>query len=318
MEDGSLGTGAGLSPRRPGSINDRDRPRCHFLPPRHWMNDPNGLIQWRGRHPLLYQLPAQSQRRLLGYHALGARRRRRPGPLARSTDRADVDPRLPRRGRLLLRLRRRQRRRPDDRPHRGPRAGSAALRRHGERRPRRLGEVSRQPRDLRAAARPRSGGLSRPGCLAGGRHLVPAHRRRYSGRGGHQTALPVGRPPRLGVPAPVQLPATAAWSSRSGWSRCGSARAWCRWGQAPANRLGLRRHRSPQHALPGLLSRDLRRPQADCGSPGHGRPRRPRLRSAADAGRPRSVPDVRVDLGGGEDGRGGTRRGRRNVAAAPA
>ncbi len=31
------------------------RPRYHFLPPRHWMNDPNGLIHWRGRYHLFYQ-----------------------------------------------------------------------------------------------------------------------------------------------------------------------------------------------------------------------------------------------------------------------
>ncbi|HVL24384.1 MAG TPA: glycoside hydrolase family 32 protein [Thermomicrobiales bacterium] len=35
--------------------NDRHRPRYHFLPPRNWMNDPNGLIHWRGRYHLFYQ-----------------------------------------------------------------------------------------------------------------------------------------------------------------------------------------------------------------------------------------------------------------------
>src|SRR5262249_57434108 len=30
-------------------LDDPHRPRYHFLPPANWMNDPNGLIQWRGR-----------------------------------------------------------------------------------------------------------------------------------------------------------------------------------------------------------------------------------------------------------------------------
>ncbi len=34
---------------------DPHRPRYHFLPPAHWMNDPNGLIQWRGKYHLFYQ-----------------------------------------------------------------------------------------------------------------------------------------------------------------------------------------------------------------------------------------------------------------------
>lgn len=35
--------------------HDRLRPRTHFLPPAHWMNDPNGLIQWQGQYHLFYQ-----------------------------------------------------------------------------------------------------------------------------------------------------------------------------------------------------------------------------------------------------------------------
>jgi beta-fructofuranosidase len=34
---------------------DRHRPRYHFLPPSNWMNDPNGLIHWRGQYHLFYQ-----------------------------------------------------------------------------------------------------------------------------------------------------------------------------------------------------------------------------------------------------------------------
>jgi beta-fructofuranosidase len=35
--------------------HDPHRPRYHFLPPSNWMNDPNGLIHWRGRYHLFYQ-----------------------------------------------------------------------------------------------------------------------------------------------------------------------------------------------------------------------------------------------------------------------
>ena len=35
--------------------NDIHRPRYHFLPAANWMNDPNGVIQWRGRYHLFFQ-----------------------------------------------------------------------------------------------------------------------------------------------------------------------------------------------------------------------------------------------------------------------
>ena len=34
---------------------DPHRPRYHFLPPENWMNDPNGMIQWKGRYHMFYQ-----------------------------------------------------------------------------------------------------------------------------------------------------------------------------------------------------------------------------------------------------------------------
>ena len=35
--------------------DDPHRPQYHFLPPANWMNDPNGLIQWKGQVHLFYQ-----------------------------------------------------------------------------------------------------------------------------------------------------------------------------------------------------------------------------------------------------------------------
>ena len=37
------------------SNSDPHRPRYHFLPPSAWMNDPNGLIYWKGNYHLFYQ-----------------------------------------------------------------------------------------------------------------------------------------------------------------------------------------------------------------------------------------------------------------------
>lgn len=35
--------------------HDSQRPQYHFLPPANWMNDPNGLIHWKGQYHLFYQ-----------------------------------------------------------------------------------------------------------------------------------------------------------------------------------------------------------------------------------------------------------------------
>ncbi len=35
--------------------NDHHRPVYHFQPAAHWMNDPNGLVQWQGAYHLFYQ-----------------------------------------------------------------------------------------------------------------------------------------------------------------------------------------------------------------------------------------------------------------------
>jgi beta-fructofuranosidase len=41
--------------QRKALADDPHRPQYHFLPPANWMNDPNGLIQWKGQYHLFYQ-----------------------------------------------------------------------------------------------------------------------------------------------------------------------------------------------------------------------------------------------------------------------
>lgn len=36
-------------------VCDDHRPRVHLLPPSGWMNDPNGVVHWRGRFHVFYQ-----------------------------------------------------------------------------------------------------------------------------------------------------------------------------------------------------------------------------------------------------------------------
>jgi len=44
-----------LARRHTHFIDDLHRPVYHFLPPQNWMNDPNGLIHWKGKYHLFYQ-----------------------------------------------------------------------------------------------------------------------------------------------------------------------------------------------------------------------------------------------------------------------
>src|SRR5947209_17224863 len=41
--------------RAHSALPDPHRPGFHFLPAKNWMNDPNGLIQWKGQYHLFYQ-----------------------------------------------------------------------------------------------------------------------------------------------------------------------------------------------------------------------------------------------------------------------
>ena len=52
--------------------SDPYRPRYHFSSPENYMNDPNGLCQWRGRWHMFYQLrPAGSDRVHWGHAVSG-------------------------------------------------------------------------------------------------------------------------------------------------------------------------------------------------------------------------------------------------------
>ena len=82
---------------------DPHRPRYHFLPPSNWMNDPNGLIQWRGRYHLFYQHNPNGPE--AWHDPLGARPERRPGALARPATGAVADTGRDRRIGRVFRLR---------------------------------------------------------------------------------------------------------------------------------------------------------------------------------------------------------------------
>ena len=56
------------------------RPEYHFTPPANWMNDPNGLVYYKGEWHLFYQYSPGPR----AWLALGPCRQRGPDPLGTS------------------------------------------------------------------------------------------------------------------------------------------------------------------------------------------------------------------------------------------
>lgn len=158
-------------------------------------------------HPLAWTLPrllpAQSIRRPLGRHALGARDQRRPGALrARAggpgAGRALRDA-IGRRGRMLQRQRGGRRRHADSHLYRHLRRPQQPGPVHcHQRRRHHLRQASGQPRHPRPAAPGKPRRLPRPEGLAARRLLVDG-RRIARRRAGQRAALPIGRPAPVGV-----------------------------------------------------------------------------------------------------------------------
>ena len=44
------------SPERDATYEEKWRPRFHFSQPENWMNDPNGLVYYRGEYHMFYQV----------------------------------------------------------------------------------------------------------------------------------------------------------------------------------------------------------------------------------------------------------------------
>ena len=44
-----------IDPQRLQRVADPYRPGYHYLPPANWMNDPNGLLFWKGRYHIFFQ-----------------------------------------------------------------------------------------------------------------------------------------------------------------------------------------------------------------------------------------------------------------------
>lgn len=52
---GRPSTGTGFHALRERLADDHHRPRYHLSPPANWLNDPNGLVRWKGRYHVFYQ-----------------------------------------------------------------------------------------------------------------------------------------------------------------------------------------------------------------------------------------------------------------------
>ena len=65
---------------QPPAYDEPLRPQFHFTPARNFMNDPNGLVFYKGEYHLFYQ--HNPVRREVGPYELGPRRQPRPAALA--------------------------------------------------------------------------------------------------------------------------------------------------------------------------------------------------------------------------------------------
>ena len=120
----------------------KHRPQYHFMPQANWMNDPNGLIQWKGVYHLFYQYNPVG----LGFHSMhwGHATSRDLVHWTHLPIALAPTPGWAGQGWLLERLRGQSRRRPHAGVHR--RAPPGAVPRHQRRRDDRLGKGRTQSR----------------------------------------------------------------------------------------------------------------------------------------------------------------------------